>query len=86
MVKEKKEIKTEKENKVKEKHAKKANIKEKKAKEKPITTFKSEFSKIKWPDKKEMIKYSVATIVFVIFFGIFFYAIELVISLLKSFV
>lgn len=43
-----------------------------------------EVSKVKWPSKKEMIKYSVATIVFVVFFALFFYAIELVMALLKS--
>ena len=45
-----------------------------------------EVSKVKWPSKKEMIKYSIATIVFVVFFGLFFYAIELLMALLKSLV
>ena len=38
--------------------------------------IKSEFKKVRWPNKKEMVKYSIATIVFVLFFGIFFYLIE----------
>lgn len=49
--------------------------------------FKSVFkevSKVKWPSKKEMIKYSIATIVFVVFFALFFYAIELLMAFLKS--
>jgi len=45
-----------------------------------------EVSKVKWPSKKEMIKYSVATIVFVVFFALFFYAIELLMAFLKSLV
>lgn len=45
-----------------------------------------EISKVKWPSKKEMLKYSIATIVFVVFFALFFYAIELLMALLKSLV
>lgn len=47
---------------------------------------KSEFSKIHWSNKSDMLKYSIATIVFVIFFSLFFYAIELLMALLKSLV
>lgn len=45
-----------------------------------------EVSKVKWPSKKEMLKYSIATIVFVIFFALFFYVIELLMAFLKSLV
>jgi len=45
-----------------------------------------EVSKVKWPSKKEMIKYSIATIGFVVFFALFFYAIELLMAFLKSLV
>ena len=45
-----------------------------------------EVSKVKWPTRKEMVKYSVATISFVIFFGIFFYVIEIVMALVKAWV
>ena len=45
-----------------------------------------EVSKVKWPSKKEMLKYSIATIAFVIFFALFFYAIELVMAFFKSLV
>ena len=44
----------------------------------------SEMAKVKWPSKKDMIKYSIATIVFIIFFALFFYAIDLIIALLKE--
>ena len=45
-----------------------------------------EVSKVKWPSKKEMLKYSIATIAFVIFFALFFYAIELLMAFFKSLV
>ena len=43
-----------------------------------------EISRIRWTNKKDLIKYSVATIVFMIFFGVFFYAIDLLVALLRS--
>ena len=45
---------------------------------------KSEFNKVHWPSKKDMVKYSIATIVFVIFCGLFFYAIDVIFALIKS--
>ncbi len=45
---------------------------------------KSEFKKVRWPSKKEMIKYSIATIVFIIFFAVFFWIIELIAWLIKT--
>lgn len=45
---------------------------------------KNEVSKVKWPSKKDMVKYSLATIVFVLFFALFFYAIDAIIALLKE--
>jgi preprotein translocase subunit SecE len=68
-----------KEKKVKEKKTEKNNKKpvEKKVKKEGFfKSIKSEFKKIRWPNKKEMIKYSIATIVFILFFGVFFYLIE----------
>ena len=44
----------------------------------------SEFKKVHWPGKKDMVKYSIATIVFVIFCGLFFYAIDVAFALIKS--
>ena len=44
----------------------------------------SEFKKVHWPTKKDMVKYSIATIVFVVFCGLFFYAIDVVFALVKS--
>ena len=45
---------------------------------------KSEFEKVHWPSKKDMVKYSIATIVFVVFCGLFFYAIDVVFAFIKS--
>ena len=44
----------------------------------------NEMSKVKWPSRKDMVKYSIATIVFVVFFALFFYAIDLLLALLKE--
>ena len=43
-----------------------------------------EMSKVHFPNKKDMVKYSVATICFVIFFGVYFYLIELIMALVKT--
>ena len=45
---------------------------------------KSEFKKVRWPSKKEMIKYSIATICFILFFAAFFSIIELIAWLIKT--
>ena len=37
-----------------------------------------------WTSKKELVKYSVSTVAFMIFFGVFFYAIDLLVALLRS--
>ena len=64
------------------KDSKKKNTKVVKPKKKFLSEFSSEFSKIKWPTKKEMVKYSIATIVFVVLFSLFFLAIQSLMSLL----
>ena len=45
---------------------------------------KKEFSRIKWTSKKDLVKYSVSTIVFMLFFGVFFYLVDLVVAVLRS--
>ena len=47
---------------------------------------KKELGNVKWPSKKDMVKYSIATIIFVIFFAVFFYLIDLGVALIKSMV
>ncbi len=60
--------KVEKENKTSKKTTKK--------KESWLKGVMSEFKKVRWPNKKEMVKYSIATILFILFFAFFFYIIE----------
>ena len=51
-----------------------------------FSEVKKELSKVKWPNRKDMVKYSIATISFVIFFAVFFYAIDLAVAFIKSLV
>ena len=70
----------------KEKKSSNKTTKDKKQKNKKTGFFhevRKEVSKVKWPSKKDMIKYSIATIIFIIFFAVFFYLIELILALLK---
>ena len=41
---------------------------------------KSELKKVRWPLKKEMITYSIATLIFMIVLGLFFIATDLIIA------
>jgi len=43
-----------------------------------------EMKKVKWPEKKYMLKYTVATLAVVIFFALFFYGINVVVALVKG--
>ena len=45
---------------------------------------KSEFKKVRWTSKKDMIKYSIATIVFIVFCSLFFYGIDTIFALVQS--
>lgn len=45
---------------------------------------KSEFLKVHWPSKENMIKYSIATIFFIIFCSAFFYLIDVIFALIQS--
>ncbi len=51
-----------------------------------LDEVKKELKKVRWPNKKEMVKYSVATISFVIFFAVFFYLIDLTVAFIKTLV
>ena len=46
--------------------------------------IKKEMHKVHFPSKKDMVKYSIATISFVIFFGVYFYLIQLAMAFIKS--
>ena len=45
---------------------------------------KKEVSKVVWPSKKNMVKYSIAVIAFILFFSVFFYVIELIMALIEA--
>ena len=49
-----------------------------------IVSVKKEMKKVRWPKKKEMIKFSVATISVLCFFMLFFTASDVIISLVKK--
>lgn len=65
------------------KNVKKDN-KKKEKKESLFKQVKNEMKKVHFPSRKDMVKYSIATIVFVIFFAGYFYLIELVMAFIKS--
>ena len=77
----------EKENLKKKKKVSEKNTKKEVKKVKKESFFKgvvSEFKKIRWPNKKEMVKYSIATFCFVIFFAIYFGLIEVVMYFIET--
>ena len=43
-----------------------------------------EIKRIKWTNGKELVKYSIATIIFVVFFGLYFYGIDWIALLVRS--
>ncbi len=49
-----------------------------------IKEVKSEMKKVKWPTKKEMIKYTISTLVFVIAFALYFFGIESLFAFVKG--
>lgn len=51
-----------------------------------LSEVKKELGKVKWPSRKDMVKYSIATICFVIFFAGFFYLIDLAVAFVKTLV
>lgn len=69
----------------KDKNTKKIK-KEKVKKESFFAGVKKEMGKVRWPLKKEMIKYSIATLSFIFFFGLFFTLGDLIIAGFKMLV
>ena len=76
------------EKKAKKKVTNKKNKEEKKSLWTRICIFfhgvKSEFKKIHWPSKKEMVNYSIATIFFIIFCALFFYLINVIFAFVQT--
>ena len=57
-----------------------------KSKKNFLKEVKSEMKKVKWPTKKEMVKYSITTLLFIILFAGFFYLIDVLFALLKGWI
>lgn len=72
--------------------AEKKNVKAKKEKKdnvfKIITKYFNgvgkELKRIRWTDRKDLVKYTICTLGFVAFFGVYFYAIDWVVLLVRS--
>ena len=45
---------------------------------------KKELSRVRWLDKKNLVKYSVAALSFMVFFALFFYLIDLGVTLIRT--
>ena len=83
----KKEEKVSKKDKISKKTKNTKKIKKEKVKKELfLTGVKKEMGKVRWPLKKEMIKCSIATLSFIIFFGIFFTLGDLIIAGFKMLV
>lgn len=68
----------------KSKKVKKEKVKKEKVKKESfLTGVKKEMKKVRWPLKKEMVKYSIATLSFIVFFALFFTLGDLIIAGVK---
>lgn len=47
-------------------------------------SVRAEVEKVSWPSRKDMVKYSIATVSFVLFFAVYFYLITTVLAFVKS--
>ena len=79
--KEEKELKNKTKKTVAKKEIKKTN---KVAKKSYGEEVKAELKKVKWPSKKEMVKYTITTVCFVVLFALFFFGIESLFAFIKG--
>ncbi len=49
-----------------------------------IGGVKKELDRVRWPNKKDMIKYSITTVLFIIFFATFFFLLDIIIAFVRS--
>ena len=49
-----------------------------------LKEVKSEMKKVKWPTKKEMMKYTISTLSFIVLFALFFFGIESLFAFIKG--
>lgn len=45
---------------------------------------KTEAKRVHWPTKRDMVKYSIATVLFIVFCSVFFYIIDILFALVQS--
>ena len=60
--------------------------KQKVAKKSYSAEVKDELKKVNWPSKKDLTKYGIATIIFIIIFGLYFYGLDALFAWLSSLV
>lgn len=48
-----------------------------------LVSVKKEMKKVRWPEKKEMIENSIATLTCILVFGLFFTSLDLILSVVK---
>lgn len=81
---------TEEAKKVEPKKVQKKIIKKEKKVSTPKKSFfkevKAELKKVKWPTKEDMLKYSIATLAFVVIFGLYFYGLDALFAWISSLV
>ena len=68
--------------------AKGKNVKKvsKKKEDSFLKQVKNEMKKVKWPDKNEMLKYTIATVVFIVVFGLYFFGLDILFAWFKGIV
>ncbi|MFA5602540.1 MAG: preprotein translocase subunit SecE [Bacilli bacterium] len=49
-----------------------------------LSGVKKEVGRVRWPSKENMLKFSIATVISIVFFALFFYVIDIVIALIKT--
>ena len=64
--------------------AKKANKKKKEKKERKLSGLRNEFKKVRWPNKKEMFKYSLAVLLCIVIFALFFMLSDFIIAAIRT--
>lgn len=76
--------------KIEPKKVQKKDVKKNKKTVTPKKSFskevKTELKKVKWPSKEEMLKYSIATLAFIIIFGLYFYGLDALFAWISSLV
>ena len=82
--------KTEETKKVESKKVQKKTVKKEKKVSTPKKSFikevKDELKKVKWPSKEDMLKYSIATLAFIVIFGLYFYGLDALFAWISSLV